>query len=821
MAVNPVFDTDWFREANLLPSGAISNDDLYYREYTSAQFKFTDTSLGGNFAINTPPQFCANADPVTKSYVDVLSKVESNLPYKTGMGRWYSEVIDDNAVLMHMRFGVPVYNSLTEFFGNFYNSDAASIARTGESAGFFNLIGKAIGWAFSIRMLPLILTGTAWKFFTGTTNTRFMYLRPMMGTYWKYVSDIANTIASSMEITAQASDGYMEFADRLKQQVDGGVTFSDITKPTDGDPSTARAAVASTLRNFDDEISNYNNMLPDIYKSGDPNSLLSGIDMYSVATRAQRLANAWHQGIKDNAENAKNDANGAVHAIRNWMQGGGAKRDLTAALNNTSYKTAEDYLDNYFKTAGKSGVKPGSTPTTGNTDPNMNPDAAKQQAKQNATPSSGPVNATTAAPAARAVPQYGQTQAQADAAAAQRAKMKAQRDNSNQSYADAYAQAASGSSPAVADQTKRVDADGAPAAAAQPAAGAQAAAAGSTEEAMRQSFLGAAYETVKDFFSGDAKDPNSMGAIVQGYMHDGSGWITFRINGRPSVSETFSNSSRDSSVGQAFNSVSTSARDLRNSLADGNLIDIPILSDIVGKVAGAVGSVISGASEALKINGFAALAGNAFVDIQKHWDESSMSFQQISVDMELRAPYGNPLSRFQNEVVPMVCAIAATCPQATGASSHSAPFYCEWYCRGRGSSRLSIVKSLSIERGVANAPWAPNGAYRGVNIRMDMEDLSTIAAMPLNPLMTTTTIFNPTNWPRLLFPQDSTFSDYTSVLASCGLSESVYKVAKFKRNFKKIANSLSKVYSPSSIVNSIFDGYRSTILTALAKPDRS
>jgi hypothetical protein len=198
-----------------------------------------------------------------------------------------------------------------------------------------------------------------------------------------------------------------------------------------------------------------------------------------------------------------------------------------------------------------------------------------------------------------------------------------------------------------------------------------------------------------------------------------------------------------------------------------------------------------------------------------------MSFQNVSIDMELRAPYGNNLSRFQCEIVPMVAALAGALPMATGAESHTAPFYCEWYCRGRGSSRLSLVRSLSIERGVTNAPWSPDGRYRGINIRMDMEDLSTVCAMPMQSVYSTFTLLDPTNWPRLLFPQDSTFSDYMANLSSCGLSEMVYRTNKFKRNFRKQVSAFSKVYSPSSIVNSIFDGYRGQILVALGKTDRS
>lgn len=786
-------DTEWIREANLLPAGAIKQDDIYYREYTPSAFKFTDTTLGGNFALNTPPQFCTNADPVTKRYIDVLNNVSPDLPYDPGMGRWYSDVIDDNAVLIHFRFGLPVYNSLTQFFGNFYNSDASSIARTGQSSGFFNLIGKAIGWAFSIRLLPFIMTGTAWKFFANATNTRFMYLKPMMGLYWKYVSDMANTIASNLEMTAQAGDAFLEFADKMKTQ-EGGANFEAVTK----------AVAQQTLLNTSDEINSYAAMLPDIYKSKDGTKLLSGIDIYSVSTRAQRLANAFHKGIRDNAMKSAYDANGSVSAIHRWMTGTGANSatsDLSKALNSSNYKLAEDYMRDYFDRQGRAGGAAAPANTAGNTDPNVNPDAKQQaQTAADAKPKSAPTSGGN-------TPQYGQTQAQADAAAEVRARSQSN-TNTTASYADQYASAMGGGQIPAADpqtQTGTAPAD---------VISAESAAA----EAKKATSV-SLWESVKDFFTDKGGD--DFGAILKGYESDGSGWVTFRINGRPSVSESFGNSSRDSGLGQMINSVSTSAREMRSNFADGNLANIPVAGSVISSIADGVAGLWNGLAPSLMVNGVAALAGNAFVDIQKHWDSSSMSFQNVSVDMELRAPYGNNLSRFQCEIVPMCAALVGCLPLATGAESYTGPFYCEWYCRGRGSSRLSLMKSVNIERAVANAPWSPDGKYRGINLRMDMEDLSTICAMPMNSVYTTTTFLDPTNWPRLLFPQDSTFSDFMANLSSCGLSEMVYKTTKFKRNFRKQVAAFSKVYSASSIINSIFDGNRGQLLTALGKSDRN
>ena len=62
------------------------------------------------------------------------------------MGRYYSEAIDDHNQIIHMRFGVPKFNSMTTFFTSFYNSEASQLARTGRSTSFIFKVGQAIGF---------------------------------------------------------------------------------------------------------------------------------------------------------------------------------------------------------------------------------------------------------------------------------------------------------------------------------------------------------------------------------------------------------------------------------------------------------------------------------------------------------------------------------------------------------------------------------------------------------------------------------------------------------------------------------------------------
>ena len=114
-------DVDWIRQSFILPRNAVSNMGAKRMVNSDAALKFTDTTLGGAFAINPLPQF--------NEFTDI--PVENKWATGTAMGGYYSEAYDDNQRYIHMRFGVPEFNSTllprVDFTAN--NFAPSSIAR--------------------------------------------------------------------------------------------------------------------------------------------------------------------------------------------------------------------------------------------------------------------------------------------------------------------------------------------------------------------------------------------------------------------------------------------------------------------------------------------------------------------------------------------------------------------------------------------------------------------------------------------------------------------------------------------------------------------
>lgn len=730
-----ISDADWVRQSMMVLPNTIRSStgvedpvmsrrrinaaDTFIKSFTTDYYKFGDTALGGSPAMNMPPQFSHLTDPQLPRYINIW-KGMNNDPIGLGYGQWYSENQEELSTYIHFRFGIGATNSLWGFFSNFYSADDARWVRTGRGFSIGGFIGKSIGWVFSLRLLPWIMLGSTLKFFATTTSTKFMYLKPMMGTYWKYLNDIANSIGSDMELTAGAGNSWMKMAEEAnKNSTDFKSTEAIANKHFD-----------MTTQLGQEQVSMYNAFLPDIYQAKSADKLLSGINIFAMSTRYARMSNAWNEWL--NEVNESHSGPGLIDVIKNYIETGVFTRRLRerAVPKNA---TAEDFLKEYYGTAWGS--------------VNMNPD--------------GTAN-----------------------------------DYADVSTVDPSAYTSEGNSATVQSSAS------------------QAAAADFKEGAG--SVTGGkitAYETVSDLF--DQRNIDSVNSYFEGAQADGSMWISMRINGKDSVSESFSNSVRESDIGSTINSMSSSMRNKRISFADGKLLDIPMLNSIMGTV----GDIVTGAMDSLQISGVMALAGNAFADIPKHFDEASAQFNQMSFTVPLRAVYGNDLCRFERELLPFLAMLVGTVPRSTGDASYGQPFYCEWYCRGRGQSRFSIISGLEITRAVNNMPWTPSGRYRGIDLRVTLTDLSSIMHMPLSEVSGWTAL-NPTKWNKLIFPQDSSFTDYCATLACLGLSEQSYKMDRFKRNWHKNVAAFSDWFDPAARVNAIFDGHRASILTMFGKTAR-
>lgn len=264
-------DESWAKSAFLVEALDLESADRINRGFSSAYFKFTDTSLGGGMCINPKPQFTRYADVRDKGRLtDRIDNTVGNYKGKVGMGRYYSEAIDDTSQIIHMRFGVPQFNSLTTFFTGFYNSDASRLAKTGRTSGFFGTLGFLVGLVASVVVWPIIASvalGHVFRFFFNKPSSKFYYLKPTMVPYWSAVNSMVNRIG-----------------------VNKGLIPSFLKNSSDQKVNTAFEVDGEMLKTLHE-------MMPDIF------SVDGGYDIYAAANKAQRMANALERQVYDEFDN--------------------------------------------------------------------------------------------------------------------------------------------------------------------------------------------------------------------------------------------------------------------------------------------------------------------------------------------------------------------------------------------------------------------------------------------------------------------------------------------------------------------------------------
>ena len=690
-------DQDWVRKTFMMSAGNLNSSLQQWRTYTTASQKFTDTRLGGNFAINNPPQFTRFAD-IKNSGIAAINNGSKYDNEHMGMGRYYSEAIDDNAQRINMTFGTPQYNGMLTFFTGFYDQDASLLARTGRADGIIYSLAKIAGTVITLPFAVFIALGDAASFFFGRNTSKYYYFQPSMGPYWNRVNLIANMFAVNMGLHPRLGQ---------KNQSADVNKMDDVATPASSDYT----AFASTVA-------------PDIFRPQ------GGVDVYAVANKATRMADQYYTAMKQLGEGATDRAD-LTAKISAFLS--------TVKIKDPGSEGIDGYLIRYHTYA----------------------QGSKTFAFDDAS--------TTAAPTADAS-SGGPTVTAQDANAA--------------TVADGTAGNAPGTPPPSTQPSYR------------------------TKWQSAKGAVADALENVPGFGLG----ANMLGAMVNNApyltadLREGSAYVTWRVENLGMVSESFSNATGDSEIAGTINGMSSSARNKRFDLSGGNTG-----IGIIDGIKNAVGDVAAGLLDGVQASGLLALAGSAFVDIPQIWTGSTAQFPTFNYTMELRSFYGNKLSRFTNMYVPLAMLLAAALPQSTGRQSYTGPMLCQLYHQGRGTVKLGLIDSLTVERGVGNMGFNNKHEVLGIDVHFSVKDLSSIMHAPIDCL------FDPLKPWKGIFDDDNPFNDYMAVLGNLSMADQVYPLRKLAINLANKEMAVDSYFSWSHASNALGNGWLGRTLGAVLR----
>lgn len=262
----PLLDSEWAGKAFLAPLSSLSDEvDERRRYFTSSSRKFVSAAIGGHFCVNPIPQFTENCDITHDAFFN--KGIDS-------ASRWWSEVLDDNAQYIHFRPGVPKFNSLTTFFGNFYNVNMGSITRSGRAPGLAYAVGRVLGTIGSLPLQPFILGGAIWRNMFNMPRGKYYYLSPTTYPYRFAVQTMMNAIMANLGMIAGSID------EETSKYYDNNVL------PTTVDEATINRAYGGVLKRYG-FMNNY-----------------GGIDVFAISTSAARLAVDFRGKLETSIESA-------------------------------------------------------------------------------------------------------------------------------------------------------------------------------------------------------------------------------------------------------------------------------------------------------------------------------------------------------------------------------------------------------------------------------------------------------------------------------------------------------------------------------------
>lgn len=295
-----------------------------------------------------------------------------------------------------------------------------------------------------------------------------------------------------------------------------------------------------------------------------------------------------------------------------------------------------------------------------------------------------------------------------------------------------------------------------------------------------------------------ASDVDGWFQFLEAELDDGSAFVSFRVDDSGPVNESFNNTVQESEISLKLNGISGESRSTNFSLANGN-ISGGLVGSIFNTVRTALGDVVSGVAAGLQMSGLAALGGAAFVDIPKHWQSSVASLPRMTYTFTLTSPYGNKMSQLMNLYIPLCMILAAALPLSTGKQSFTSPFICELYERGRATTRLGMIDSLSINRGVGNLGFNNSGEAMAIEVSFSVVSLSSVMHMPI------VQGFSLTNPMSSIFDDDNNFTDYMATLGSLTLEEQVYTGERFKIGITRQMQNMRTWFSAAHVMNWIGD----------------
>lgn len=774
-----VRDIDWVQHSFMLAGERLelSKTLVRFRNLSSADFKYTGTGFGQSTVINPAPQFTPLADIRkrglwTGSGGNVKS-ASGRSEFFTGMGRAYSEMIDDNRQVVHIRFGVTQFKGLITFFTGFYDNASAMLARQGRVSLPYYL-GLAAGTLATLWLQPLILAGTALNYLLGRSSSRYMDLKPTMPIYWERVQVLMNNVGANLGIIPRLYSNTGLFG--------GNAKAFGVTDSSGKSVATGGVKDLDDLREADQNEKYKEHMhriMPGIFKKD------GTLDFQQVALGGARRQVEWNTRVNNLATMVgSNSSMDTYEALVDYLSqpikstNGISMADYlkgyhSSVLGSVAEKALDgdnisDMIEGYVKSGDGEGLKKlGETAAAGDNTSGAAGGTADAAADATGNTVSNATNSNfAAATTGNTTQDQSATQASQTEASPEVSGIDA--DTLRKEVYKARTQEMK----TVIRPQEGVSATGEEAAALNK----------ELDEGTGTSTAEKFYKVVPGWLS-RAADTFEL------EWKNGSAFLNLGVNYTGAGTMSISNSTKETVISGTLKSVSSTARDSRISLSDFQTG----FSFIDGAVK-MVGDVFSGAMDAVSMSGLMALAGNAFIDFPKQWDDSQATVPTANFTIELRSFTGNVVADYLYLYSTVMCLLAGATPLSTGAQSYTSPFVCEAYCRGAFAIRYGMITSITVRHATGNLGYNV-GDRRPLAFDIDVEiaDFSSVYHASITNAMSPMNIF------KRVFDDDNLFNDYLATITGLQLEDMTNPKRKLSLRLATQLKNVKSWWSPTHI----------------------
>ena len=267
----------------------------------------TDSSVGGNDAINCYWSFGEDDDIVYKDNFKT-----KNL--SGGLGRVYDDIYNSQQQLIWLRFGVPEYSGVTNFFDTEDNAGELSTLMNGMPMSFKlgSMLGGGVGLAIAIPMLPLKWASKIFALGTADVSTRYVSFKNYMPVYYRFVNTLMAHLSAGMRLYPFLPSAFDKGADKTV----------DTYKEQLGDVVKAKQdkAASDAVKDSQESRKISNESLPEV--------LQNGPDIYAImdkrAVRANIISKARSTDTLTNfmkpAKEVPKEANSFGEKVEVWTK---------------------------------------------------------------------------------------------------------------------------------------------------------------------------------------------------------------------------------------------------------------------------------------------------------------------------------------------------------------------------------------------------------------------------------------------------------------------------------------------------------------------